>query len=131
MITIAINRKSSTGEFTVTHTQNGRLLHPRTAYTEDLEEAVYNATNELERYWERGEEAQLSEAQYTTKAIARYRPEWLLKEPRKAAQSAFSRPGVDVRTSPPNWGSQFIHYGEQGEQTIKDYPPERQVSLGM
>jgi hypothetical protein len=80
MIIVAINRKSSTNEYLVTHTQDGKLLPARTNYVEDLSEAVYNAIAEVDRYQEQGTDAKLSDAQYTQKAITKIRPDWAPKD---------------------------------------------------
>jgi hypothetical protein len=36
--------------------------------------------------------------------------------------------GHDNRTSPLEVGRQFVHYGKDHKQTLKDYPPEREIT---
>lgn len=75
MITVSINKKWSTGEYTVTDSASRD-----TYYTDDPEDAVTTAIMTIEDYQAKGKEAELSSASYTGNIVSKYRPDWLVKQ---------------------------------------------------
>jgi len=81
MITVSINKKWSTGEYTVTDS-----LTRDSYYTDDPEDAVNTAIAVVEDFQSKNKEAELSHAKYTRDIVAKYRSDWMMSQARKAAQ---------------------------------------------
>ena len=84
MITVSINRKSSTGEYVVSECRDNRLTPGSTYYTEDSQDAVDTAIFVIEDYRMKGQEAEMSTSRSTMRIVERLGREWLLREASKS-----------------------------------------------
>jgi len=110
MVTVSVNKKWSTGEYTVTDSDSRDSY-----YTDDPEDAVNTAIAVVEDLQSKGKEAELSPAKYTRDIVAKYRSDWMMSQAQQAARKVMQVRPTEVG------GTNKSRYSQERPQRLAEF----------